>query len=145
MDKTKYFSFYFDFDSKRVTNTTESQLTDLLSGLIIDDIDKIKIVGYTDFIGSNIYNKRLSLGRAESIVDYVQEHLYKVPIEYIGRGVFDIPERERVRVDETIKCISPNILKYENMTIENKLKIKNLLKPYRRVEIVIKNKYNYNK
>ena len=153
VDKTAHAQMYFDFDSKRLTATTKEDLDELLNGLTVDDIDMISVIGYSDLIGSVEYNKHLSLDRAEVVAKYLMKHLAGVTIEYQGNGVVKIPEREMDEIEAQIRAISNNDSHYEHIDVQrspiirgsNRQTIIDLFESYRRVEIVIKNKHNYNK
>lgn len=153
VDKTEYLHLFFDFDSKKLTADTEDQLKKLLNNLIVEDIDKIYIVGYADLIGSTEYNKHLSLGRAEKVAKYFQKHFPKIPVEYQGRGIVKIPDNEMREIEDQIEIISLDEVNAENNSLErnpvikapNRQAIIDLFERYRRVEVIIKNKHNYNK
>ena len=153
VDKTEYGQFYFNFDSKKLTATTKQKLEQILKGLTVEDIEMISVIGYSDLIGSVEYNKHLSLDRAEVVARYLMKQLPGVSIEYQGGGVVKIPEREMAEIEAQIRAISYTEGNYETIdavrtpTINgsNRQTIIDLFESYRRVEIVIKNKHNYNK
>ncbi|WP_392561284.1 OmpA family protein [Orbus sturtevantii] len=62
----------------------KAQLAKLVSHLNennLNNIKSIKIVGYTDRIGSTQYNDKLGLARAETIKQYLEDH--NIQTEYI--------------------------------------------------------------
>lgn len=71
----------------------------------------LHILGYTDHLGSQDYNQRLSLSRAESVKKYlVQQNIAADKITVIGKGDSDPVVRCRHTDDRTalIKCLAPN-------------------------------------
>lgn len=61
----------FDFDKYEVKDSVKGSL-DILAKALSENSDiKLKIDGYTDFIGSDQYNLNLSLKRAQAIKEYL--------------------------------------------------------------------------
>ncbi len=155
IDKTVTSQVFFDFDSRKLTATTEAELSELLESLNPQDIEKIVIVGYADLIGSREYNKHLSLQRAEKVAKYFQKYLPETAVEYKGGGVIDIPDHEKQDIEDHMRNMSLEDINYKALSLErkqsvlapipNRQAIINLFERYRRVEIVVKNKHNYNK
>ena len=58
---------YFKSNSTDLTQSSESTLTDALKSVQDQDVEKAKVVAYTDNRGSARYNQQLSMRRAESI------------------------------------------------------------------------------
>ena len=81
----------FDFDKSTLKGSAVSALDDLvakLKGATV--LNSVRIVGYTDGVGSNAYNEKLSLRRAESVRNYLAGH--GVPADKItveGKGKSD--------------------------------------------------------
>ena len=151
VDKTEYLQIYFDFDSDRLSSSANTKLKTLIDNLNVSDIQEIYIVGYADLIGSKEYNQTLSLDRAEKVAEYFQKNTPEIPLKYLGRGIVELSKQEKQRIEDYMKNISFD--KSNNVISENALSvsiskdqmIKKLFKRYRRVDIVIKNKHNYNK
>jgi outer membrane protein OmpA-like peptidoglycan-associated protein len=61
----------FDFDKASVKPAMEPTLTKLASVLVKYDQSDATVVGYTDSVGSEAYNKQLSLRRAQAVVDFL--------------------------------------------------------------------------
>lgn len=61
----------FDFDSDRLTPAARRVVDQLADVLKLDGQDKFIIQGHTDAVGSDEYNKALSLRRAEAVIDYL--------------------------------------------------------------------------
>lgn len=57
----------FDFDSYRVKEEAIRPLSELLSAFQKQEGGRLLITGYTDNIGDPVYNKKLSLKRAEAV------------------------------------------------------------------------------
>jgi len=81
----------FDFDKSTLKASAVSALDDLvakLKGATV--LNSVRIIGYTDSVGSNAYNEKLSLRRAESVRNYLTGH--GVPADKIkveGKGKSD--------------------------------------------------------
>lgn len=82
---------YFDFDKYNLKPAGKEALDKLISEMgDINAIAKIKVVGYTDSIGTVQYNLGLSKRRANTVAKYLEAH--NVPaskIETIGMGKAD--------------------------------------------------------
>jgi outer membrane protein OmpA-like peptidoglycan-associated protein len=61
----------FDFDKASVKPAMEPTLTKLAGVLVKYDQSDATVVGYTDSVGSEDYNKQLSLRRAQAVVDFL--------------------------------------------------------------------------
>lgn len=62
----------FDFDRSNLTTQGHDQLSKLLQQMqSASQVENILVVGYTDRIGSDMYNQALSLRRAESVRNYL--------------------------------------------------------------------------
>ncbi len=70
----------------------------------------IRVVGYTDRIGSDAYNQSLSQRRAETVMHYLEEHGVAADrISAEGRGKADpVVECNQRKRTELIDCLSPN-------------------------------------
>lgn len=65
---------YFDFN-RSTLNSKEKAKLDIVSNLIKEsaDVKAVDIAGYSDSIGKNSYNKRLSAKRAETVKKYLEK------------------------------------------------------------------------
>ena len=81
---------HFDFDKYTIKRDYLPYLNVITRYLKAHDELKIKIVGYTDSIGSKAYNDRLARKRAEAIKNYLVKHgISPERIEIIGKGKED--------------------------------------------------------
>lgn len=81
---------HFDFDKYTIKKDYLPYLNVITRYLKAHDELKIKIVGYTDSIGSKAYNDRLARKRAEAIKRYLVKHgISPERIEIIGKGKED--------------------------------------------------------
>lgn len=79
-------NIFFDFDSAILKNESTSELMRLVDFVKGNSITKIKIIGHTDKVGSDDYNKKLSLDRAISVKKYIADKLPKLNITTQGKG-----------------------------------------------------------
>ena len=79
-------NIFFDFDSAVLKKESTSELKRLVTFVQENSIAKIKIIGHTDKVGSDEYNKKLSLDRANSVKKYVAKALPKLQITTEGKG-----------------------------------------------------------
>jgi OOP family OmpA-OmpF porin len=70
---------------------------------------KLRITGYTDRLGDNAYNRRLSLQRARTVEQYLRAHGVTLRISVQGQGSANqrVDCRQTQR-DELVKCLAPN-------------------------------------
>ncbi len=64
----------FNFDSYALTNSSEDNIGELAETLKKYEDTEILIEGHTDSIGSDEYNQRLSVERADAVADYLVNH-----------------------------------------------------------------------
>ncbi|WP_392552456.1 OmpA family protein [Orbus wheelerorum] len=91
----------------------KKQLDGLVSHLLgnnLSDIQSIKIVGYTDRIGSKQYNYDLGLARAETIKEYLQNHNIQTNyiIESKGKEYPITDGCFKLAGDELRACLQPD-------------------------------------
>jgi len=65
--------FNFEFNSTSLDEETTDYLDELAKALIDNPELKIKLVGHTDNVGSEKFNQRLSINRAQTLKDYLVE------------------------------------------------------------------------
>lgn len=74
-------------------------------------VDSMKVTGYTDRLGSDAYNLRLSERRAATVKQFLREEGLDVEIETLGRGKeiqVAACGTSTVRTKELIACLQPN-------------------------------------
>lgn len=90
----------FEFDSAIMTTRGEGYARQLLSYLMDDEPAIITLEGHTDPLGSDDYNKGLSLRRAEAVESFLKANGYTGLIQIVGKGETELPTPpEGVRVD----------------------------------------------
>ena len=62
---------FFDFDKAVLKPEGRAKLDDLVDKLQLVDVESIIAVGHTDSVGSDRYNQRLSVRRAEAVKKYL--------------------------------------------------------------------------
>ena len=101
----------FDFDKAVIRTDAKGKLDDLVSKINTVNVEVIIAVGHTDRIGSDQYNQKLSVRRAESVQAYlVSKGIPANRIHTEGRGekqpVKDCPEIKNRK--QLIACLQPN-------------------------------------
>lgn len=74
-------SVYFDFDKADISSLQQQMLDEFLAGLDHLRIDHVEIVGYTDDIGNNSYNLRLSEERAKEVAVFILKQ--RIPVQEV--------------------------------------------------------------
>lgn len=101
----------FGFDSAKLSNEGRNKLEQTLRGAMGHSSSvQITVVGYTDRLGSDGYNLRLSQQRAQTIKDLlVQLGLPAAGIQAIGRGKAEpLVECRDIAGKALIDCLAPN-------------------------------------
>lgn len=102
---------YFAFDNSMLDKEEQMKLDKLSQILSENEITRVKIVGYTDKIGTNEYNQKLSEKRAHSVKTYLDNkvHLDSSPVEVRALGENNpVVSCKGVKGKEAIKCLAPN-------------------------------------
>ena len=70
---------------------------------------ELTITGYSDRLGNEAHNQRLSLQRARTVERYLRTHGVTLPIVAVGRGSSNplVDCRRSVR-EELVRCLAPN-------------------------------------
>lgn len=77
----------FEFDSSVLGEAARTKVAELTRALMKEGIDRLRVEGYTDDRGSDAYNLRLSLRRAQAVADVLMEAgLPKQNVEVKGLG-----------------------------------------------------------
>ncbi len=101
----------FDFDQATLTAAGRQQLEGLLQQVrSASQVENIRVVGYTDRIGSDSYNLALSRRRAEAVRDYlVAGGVPTGAVQVEGRGEADpVASCAVTGRDALIDCLAPD-------------------------------------
>lgn len=102
----------FSFDSATLTDSGKTALDDMLSRLTAEDLQqkKLQIRGYTDKIGPEAYNQKLSQERAAAVRDYLVERgVSPTYISMEGLGEANpVVNCDDKRGNALINCLAPN-------------------------------------
>lgn len=93
------FTVHFDFDKAELTSEARTVLSDVVQSAQKSGYQKIDVGGYTDLVGSEIYNDVLSEQRANAVIDFlVQSGVAKEKIVGTAYGksdpVVSVPQPE---------------------------------------------------
>ncbi len=103
---------YFDFNKAGLKSSEQEKIKKLVKKLKENKVQKIRVTGYTDSIGSEDYNKILSENRAQAVNQYINTllDLQSSIIEIKGYG-----KSNQVKACPTAKekealimCLAPN-------------------------------------
>jgi OmpA-OmpF porin, OOP family len=101
----------FDFNKAVLTNDGKSKLDDLASKLQGMNLEVVIAVGHTDRIGSDAYNDKLSVKRAEAVKAYLVSKGIEANRVYTeGKGK-RVPVKEcdkKLSRKKAIECLAPN-------------------------------------
>ncbi len=116
----------FGFDSAKLA-AGQPKLDDIANVLNANSgIDNVVISGYTDRLGSDKYNLKLSERRANAVKDYlVSKGVAANRLNAVGKGesnpVAECNDKKQKRAD-LIKCLEPNRrVEVEQITIERRV------------------------
>lgn len=106
----------FKFDKSALSDLLpagKARLDELVAKLneVYAEIDHIVLTGYTDRLGSEQYNQRLSEQRAETVKQYLRAKGVSSPIVATGKGAADqvvACGTETRPTKELINCLQPN-------------------------------------
>jgi outer membrane protein OmpA-like peptidoglycan-associated protein len=103
----------FHFDRAQLTPSGQAELDRLIAEMGTAQIGTITIVGYTDRIGTDAYNQKLSERRADSVKQYlVGRNVEADRVQAFGRGKNDpvtTPATcKGLRGQRLIKCLAPD-------------------------------------
>jgi outer membrane protein OmpA-like peptidoglycan-associated protein len=77
----------FEFDKSNLQPKAKDKLDEIVESLKADNNYSVKIEGYTDAIGTEAYNKKLSERRSKSVADYlISKGIDKNKLESVGFG-----------------------------------------------------------
>lgn len=104
------FDNIFDFRKAQLSNYGKEVLNELAQR--IDENSRVMVIGHTDYLGSNKFNRKLSKKRADAVVNHLAT---KVHADFTSIGVGSlIPSgktedcRDIKHKTSLIKCLSPD-------------------------------------
>jgi OOP family OmpA-OmpF porin len=88
----------------------KERLDDVVTGLKqAPAVHELKITGYSDRLGSDTYNERLSLQRARTVTQYLRARGVTLPITALGQGSANqVVACQQTKRDELVRCLAPN-------------------------------------
>lgn len=103
LDQNRVF-LYFDFNSKKLKKKEKLKLNVFLNRVKKKGIKKLRVIGYTDKVGSKEYNDRLAKERAKAVASYIRNKLPGLDLFVDGYGKCcyiseDDAKNRRVEVD----------------------------------------------
>lgn len=107
------FKLYFDLNVTRLNAEAEKRIDLLIYNDKIINGSSIMIIGYADYLGSEKYNKGLSMKRAQNILDYLVK--YGIDAKYIklveGKGEIDkgIAKKGGIPYDRRVDIVVNNV------------------------------------
>jgi outer membrane protein OmpA-like peptidoglycan-associated protein len=72
--ETDTFRLYFDLGMPQLNHVTEKKIDLLIYNDKIINGSNIMVIGYTDYLGTEGFNKNLSMKRAENVKDYLEKY-----------------------------------------------------------------------
>jgi outer membrane protein OmpA-like peptidoglycan-associated protein len=85
--KTRQIRFHFEFNSADLDEESEALLEEFRFALTLDPDLHLKVEGFTDNLGHEHFNQRLSLKRANSVCDFLKRSgVESERLQAIGRG-----------------------------------------------------------
>ena len=84
---------YFNFGSAHLTAASKSKLDMLIADLAYAGIREIKIVGFTDRIGGDAANRRLSQRRGDAVAQYLASNGIAADLGFEIRGLGESSSR----------------------------------------------------
>lgn len=104
---------YFAFDKSEIDAEGQGKLKYIAEAVNKSpQIVKVGIVGYTDQMGSDDYNNKLSLDRANNVKAYL-DTLSRIPAEVVGLRALGKADPvvqcdEKMKRDERVACLAKN-------------------------------------
>lgn len=102
----------FKFDTAQMLPAGQAKVQKLVHDIqsLGAQIQQIRVTGYTDRLGSDAYNQRLSLERAQAVSRYMKRLGLQVPVVIAGRGKQNpvVTCSGNQSTTQLIKCLQPN-------------------------------------
>ena len=80
----RYNLIFFDFNSPKVSKFNESTVSVILNRIRLNSA--VNVFGFTDRIGSDVVNKKLSEARAEDFYEKIKSRIVPNKLDYTGNG-----------------------------------------------------------
>lgn len=80
---------FFDSAKHSITSEHKEKIANFFKGIKTDEVQRIRIKGYTDFVGNHVYNNKLSKKRANSAYQYIISNYSFNAIAQQGLGEVD--------------------------------------------------------
>lgn len=108
LPQTAHFAVFFDFNRASLTPEARDVVRSAVQTAEQGGYVRIRITGHTDTVGSETYNQRLSVRRAEAVkAEMVQDGMSPMQIAVEGRGFHDplVPTGPGVREPQNRRAI----------------------------------------
>lgn len=76
----------FDFSKSTLSKQGENELLKIVAQLSKQNLKTLEVNGYTDNVGNEVYNMKLSTERAETVKMFLQRNGISIPIKTHGYG-----------------------------------------------------------
>ncbi len=86
---------YFNFNGSNLTPAAKAKLNSLAKTLKSTGVKSVKIIGFTDEIGTKSYNKKLSERRANAVASYLKSKGVKVKGKVEVKGLGDTESKSQ--------------------------------------------------
>ncbi len=101
--------FLFDFDKSNLTAQGKSTLDGVAKEIKASSVSRVTVTGYTDYLGSDAYNLKLSQARANTAKAYLQAQGVQANIKAVGRGEANQVKACKGVTGQALKdCLKPN-------------------------------------
>ncbi len=101
--------FLFDFDKDTLTVKGREVVDKVAAQLKESKAQEVKVAGYTDRLGSKVYNMDLSQRRADRVKNRLIEQGIDVQINAVGYGeAHQVQACNNVKSSQLISCLRPN-------------------------------------
>ena len=102
----------FKFDTAQMLPAGQAKVQKLVNDIqtLGAQVQQIRVTGYTDYLGTEVYNNRLSLERAQTVSRYMKQLGLQIPVLVEGRGEQNpvVSCKGKQATAQLIKCLQPN-------------------------------------